>query len=122
MEALSPTELFAEAGLDEATIERGVDTLWQSISGYQLRELRHAAGFTQVELASVLGVSQNRVSRLERGQLDTVQIDTLRHYIHALGGELHIEIHWKTQRLALAPRPSGIPLDEDVAARAHAKN
>lgn len=122
MEALSPTELFEEAGLDEATIERGVDTLWQSISGYQLRELRRAAGFTQVQLASILGVSQNRVSRLERGQLDTAQLDTLRHYIHALGGELHIEVHWKTQRIALAPHPSGISLEDDAAATAHPTN
>lgn len=122
MEALSPTELFEEAGLDEATIERGVDTLWQSISGYQLRELRRAAGFTQVQLASILGVSQNRVSRLERGQLDTAQLDTLRHYIHALGGELHIEVRWKTQRIALAPHPSGISLEDDAAATAHATN
>ncbi|MDR9396564.1 helix-turn-helix domain-containing protein [Pontimonas sp.] len=122
MEALSPTELFEEAGLDEATIKRGVDTLWQSISGYQLRELRRAAGFTQVQLASILGVSQNRVSRLERGQLDTAQLDTLRHYIHALGGELHIEVHWKTQRIALAPHPSGISLEDDAAATAHATN
>jgi transcriptional regulator with XRE-family HTH domain len=47
---------------------------------------------TQVELAERLGVSQNRVSRLERGDIERVRIDTLARYVESLGGSLHIEM------------------------------
>jgi predicted XRE-type DNA-binding protein len=37
-----------------------------------------------------MGVSQPRVSALERGELDTVTLSTLRAYVHALGGKLRV--------------------------------
>jgi len=36
--------------------------------GLALRELRHAAGLTSVQLAERLGVAQSTISRLERGR------------------------------------------------------
>jgi transcriptional regulator with XRE-family HTH domain len=49
-----------------------------------LRQLRHEAGLTQVEVAEALGVPQSFVSRYESGQrrLDIVE---LRHVAKALG-------------------------------------
>lgn len=49
-----------------------------------LRELREAAGITQVELAEKLGESQSYVSKVERGErrLDLVQ---LRCFCRAIG-------------------------------------
>ncbi|UKA60530.1 helix-turn-helix domain-containing protein [Arthrobacter sp. FW306-2-2C-D06B] len=42
-------------------------------------ELREASDLTQVELAARLHVSQNRVSRIEHGDMDrAAQVDTLR--------------------------------------------
>ena len=41
-----------------------VETVW---NGGRLRELRELAGFTQAELAKLIGVGQNSVSRWERG-------------------------------------------------------
>jgi Lsr2 len=35
-----------------------------------------------------LGVSQSRISRIERGELDRAEIATLRSYVEALGGEV----------------------------------
>jgi predicted transcriptional regulator len=47
---------------------------------------------TQVELAQRLNVSQNRVSRIEHGDIDRAQLDTLRRYVEAVGGTLRVEV------------------------------
>ena len=60
------------------------------VRAHALRELRETQQMTQVQLAHALQVSQNRVSRFENGDLEKTQIDTLRRYIEALGGELHV--------------------------------
>lgn len=62
------------------------------VRGYQLRELREAANMTQVELAALLNVSQNRISRIEKGDIERSQVDTLRRYVEALGGRLKVEV------------------------------
>ncbi len=59
---------------------------------WRLRELREEFDLTQVELAEQLDISQNRVSRIERGEIDRTQVDTLRRYVEALGGTLHLEV------------------------------
>lgn len=59
---------------------------------WRLRELREQLDLTQVELAHLLAVSQNRVSKIERGDIDKAQVDTLRRYVEALGGTLHLEV------------------------------
>ena len=59
---------------------------------YRLRELREAAGFTQVSLAAAIGVGQNRVSQLEHGNLGSSRVETLRRYIEATGGELELSV------------------------------
>ena len=59
---------------------------------WRLRELREQFDLTQVELAAELDVSQNRVSRIERGDLDKTQVDTLRRYVEALGGHLRLVV------------------------------
>jgi len=39
---------------------------------------------SQVELAERLNVSQNRVSRIEHGDIERAQLDTLRKYVEAV--------------------------------------
>jgi predicted XRE-type DNA-binding protein len=43
-----------------------------------------------VEIAKAMGVTQARVSRIEKGQLSRSEVDTLAAYVHALGGKLKI--------------------------------
>ncbi|MGH3814425.1 MAG: type II toxin-antitoxin system RelE/ParE family toxin, partial [Pseudonocardiaceae bacterium] len=40
------------------------------VAGYRLAELRGKAGMTQTQLAEAMGVSQARISAMERGELD----------------------------------------------------
>lgn len=54
-----------------------------------LTQLRRCKHMTQEELAAVLGVSQENVSRIERTA--EPQIDTLRRFVEALGGELSVQ-------------------------------
>lgn len=68
------------------------DRMLAETRAWRLRELRKLHDLTQVELAALLHVSQNRVSRIERGDLDKTQVDTLRHYVEALGGQLRVVV------------------------------
>lgn len=60
--------------------------LW--IDAYSLHEACKASGRTQVQVAKAIGVSQNRVSHMESGDMGATGIDSLRRYIAVLGGNL----------------------------------
>jgi DNA-binding XRE family transcriptional regulator len=53
-----------------------------------LTEIRRAIGMTQAELAGKLDVSQGSVSKFENAA--DMYLTTLRKYVEALGGELHL--------------------------------
>ena len=55
-----------------------------------LRTARTDEGLTQVQLAETMGVSQNRVSRMENGDMAAMSLDAIRRYIEALGGKLSL--------------------------------
>jgi transcriptional regulator with XRE-family HTH domain len=58
------------------------------IAEMALDELREARQLTQAQLAKTLAVDQGAVSRLERRT--DMYVSTLRNFIRAMGGELHI--------------------------------
>lgn len=72
------------------------------IDAYSLREARRASNMTQVELAKAMGVSQNRVSRMENGDINAMSLDTLRKYVEALGGHIILSADLPTGRVSLA--------------------
>ncbi len=75
-----------------------------------IRAIRDALGMSSTELAARLGVSQQRASELERGELrETIKLETLRRAADALDCDLVY---------ALVPRSS---LEESVARQAHRK-
>ncbi len=43
---------------------------------------------TQIQIAKAMGVSQNRVSRMENGDMGAMSLGSLRRYVEALGGKL----------------------------------
>jgi DNA-binding XRE family transcriptional regulator len=53
-----------------------------------LNELRAARAITQEHLASILGVRQAAVSKMEKRA--DMYVSTLRHFVRAMGGELEI--------------------------------
>ncbi|WP_323180228.1 MULTISPECIES: helix-turn-helix domain-containing protein [unclassified Streptomyces] len=42
-----------------------------------------------MQVAEAMGVTQARVSRIEKGQLERSEVDTLAAYVKALGGTLN---------------------------------
>jgi len=60
------------------------------VRAHKLAEVRRSQQLTQVEVAKTMHVTQSRVSRLEKGEIDTAELGTLRKYVEALGGHLRL--------------------------------
>ncbi|MER6000803.1 NACHT domain-containing protein [Nonomuraea angiospora] len=60
------------------------------VLGYHLARMRKERGLTQQMIAESMGVSQVRVSRMENGELDRMQVDSISAYVAALGGQLEL--------------------------------
>ncbi len=95
-------EMLEKRPVDQAVVDAHKKRLLDEVRAYRLRELREASDLTQVELADRLHVSQNRVSRIEHGDIDRAQVDTLRKYVEAVGGRLRIEVELGDQRIQIA--------------------
>jgi hypothetical protein len=62
------------------------------IEATTLRDIRTLVRRTQVEVAAAMETSQDRVSKLERG--DDALVSTLRRHVRALGGELRLLVEF----------------------------
>jgi len=100
--AMRLDEVLARRPVDRSAVEEHKRKLLEEVRAHRLRELREASQITQVELAERLQVSQNRVSRIERGEIDRSQIDTIRKYVEALGGRLRVEVELGDERIRIA--------------------
>ena len=76
------------------------------LRAYALRELREAQGLTQLNWLACCTLAKPR-QRPERGEVEHTQVDTLRRYIDALGGQLRIEVDLGDERIQIAERHSG---------------
>ena len=83
----------------QAGIDAGVVALRAEARAHRLAEIRKERDLTQVQVAEAMGVGQNRVSDIERGELGVAGLDTLRRYIEALGGRLDVVADFGDVRL-----------------------
>ncbi|MCL2483566.1 MAG: XRE family transcriptional regulator [Propionibacteriaceae bacterium] len=95
-------EQLAHRPIDPDQLESMVQDLQRQVRAWKLREVRQEQSITQVALVEDLGVGQNRVSAIERGDIDRTQVATLRSYVEALGGELDIQARFGDTRYVLA--------------------
>ena len=58
--------------------------------GYHLAQMRRQRGMTQAEVARAMGVSQARISRMEHGDIEKMQVESVAAYVTALGGHLRL--------------------------------
>ena len=79
---------LAKKTMTKAAREKAASRSKEIMADLLLSELRHAAGPTQKELASRLGIAQPTLSRLEN-QSD-MQVTTLQRLVEAMGGKLEI--------------------------------
>ncbi len=95
MTEMIPWEKVRAEALESGQVTRGALTRAQveqdaHVAGYRLAELRGKTGLTQTQLAEAIGVSQARVSAMERGDVESLTVASVRAYITALGGTVRI--------------------------------
>ena len=95
------TEAHATGRLDEGRIAEHRRQLRARVRAHRLADVREAAGLNQTDVANRLGVSQSRVSRIERGDMDRAEIATVRAYVGALGGEVEIVAKFGDERFTI---------------------
>lgn len=88
---------ITEQGIAEARLYHD-----EQARAYHLRQVRQARMARQQDVAAAMNVSQSRVSRIERGDIDHAELATLRAYVHALGGRLTVTAEFGDQTLTLA--------------------
>ena len=84
-------EMHEMRPFDREQVARLAEDMRKEVRLYRLRELREQAKLTQQAMAQELHVSQNSVSKLERGNIDHTQMRTLKKYVETLGGSLKVE-------------------------------
>ncbi|MGY1499751.1 helix-turn-helix domain-containing protein [Streptomyces sp. QTS52] len=62
------------------------------VLGHHLREIREEQGLTQNQVAGLVGISQARVSQIERGEIHN--LETMRTYAEALGARVTVTIEY----------------------------
>jgi DNA-binding XRE family transcriptional regulator len=72
------------------------------VRAYRLAEVRKSQHVSQAALAQAMGVSQPRVSAIERGVADATELGTIRTYVEALGGRMRIVADFGDQSVTLA--------------------
>jgi transcriptional regulator with XRE-family HTH domain len=88
-----------------------------------LEDLRKEKGLTQVSLAEILGVDQSRISRIEGGALDSLELRTIQEYAEALGGKVEIAIKIGKERITLVePDLPSLKKRKSVRARARTRS
>jgi DNA-binding XRE family transcriptional regulator len=79
---------FTDAEREE--IRTGAQEMIAQARAFRLAEVRRRQHATQVDIAKAMGVTQARVSRIEKGELARSEVDTVAAYVQALGGKLKI--------------------------------
>lgn len=83
-------EYIKKRGITDEQMDEARRRTQEMIDAYNLKQARKARNMTQVELAEAMGVSQNRVSKMENGNIGVMSLDTIRKYIEAVGGSLSL--------------------------------
>lgn len=100
--ALSLEELMQKYPADRGEIGAHKARLLAEARAYRLRELREQAGLTQAQLAERIGVGQRQVSKIERGDIESAKVSTIRGYLEAVGGALSLEYVMGDERVQVA--------------------
>jgi DNA-binding XRE family transcriptional regulator len=70
------------------------------VLGHHLREIREEQGLTQAQVAASVGITQARVSQIERGEIHN--LETMRTYAAALGAKITVPIEYGDRTIGAA--------------------
>ncbi|WP_449066687.1 XRE family transcriptional regulator [Planomonospora algeriensis] len=74
----------------EAEKSAMMERLAAEVRAHKLADIRREQELTQRDVAAAMGVSGPRVSAIEHGELERVEVSTLRAYVEALGGKMRV--------------------------------
>ena len=80
-----------EKQMDPKRLARATAKAKEVMAEMLLAEIRKEAGFTQKDIAKMIGIKQPSLSKLE--SQDDIQVSTLQRLIQALGGQLELIAH-----------------------------
>ncbi|GAA1216020.1 XRE family transcriptional regulator [Kitasatospora nipponensis] len=86
---------------DEGAVDTHRGRMLAEVRAYRLVEARKRRDLTQQNLADAMGVTQARVSAIERGAISRAELSTLEAYVAALGGKLELVADFGDERLIL---------------------
>ena len=95
-------DLRAKGRFDDEKVQANMERLRSEIRMHRPTEIREALGITQQLLAEQIGISQSRVSQIERGELEHTEVATIRSYFRELGGEVEVVVRLGDERLQIA--------------------
>jgi transcriptional regulator with XRE-family HTH domain len=93
----------SELGLDAGEVARHRARIEGSAGASRLGEIRKHRRITQQDLAEALGVSQSRVSQIERQSVDDTVLSTLAAYVEALGASILVIADFGEEQFVLRP-------------------
>jgi DNA-binding XRE family transcriptional regulator len=97
-------QVRSELGLDTADVAQHRAHLEADADACRLAEIRKHRRVTQQDLAETLGVSQSRVSQIERQSVGDTVVSTLAAYIEALGASILIIADFGGEQFVLRHR------------------
>ncbi|WP_272261604.1 XRE family transcriptional regulator [Streptomyces xanthophaeus] len=86
---------------DEPEVDALRGQMLAEVRAHRLAEARKRRQMTQKSMASLMGISQSRVSAIERGDLNRSELSTLVAYVSALGGKLEIVADFGDEKIIL---------------------
>jgi DNA-binding XRE family transcriptional regulator len=90
--AHKPFSVSLKTKLNNKTFKEAFEHYSNTLSvSILIRDARKKSGFTQKEFADRMGVSQQVISRLEKGEVDNPTIDTLSKIADVAGKKLIVE-------------------------------
>lgn len=89
--SVSLEQLLERRPVNRNEVERIKVQMMTQVRASQLRELRQTQGFTQQQVAEIVGVSQRQISKIENGDIENSKLATIRRYLQAIGSELSLD-------------------------------
>lgn len=86
---------------DEDAVDTHRGRMLAEVRAHRLAEARKRRQMTQQSMASAMGITQSRVSAIERGAINRAELSTLEAYVAALGGKLEIVADFGDEKIVL---------------------
>ena len=114
------SEVRSEIDVNQTKVEKLTKRYLAASRKARLEDLRKEKGLTQVSIAEILGIDQSRISRIERGSLNALELRTIQEYAEALGGQVELTLKVGSERITLIDKEESKARKSKVA-KAHTR-